>query len=230
MKGSYIIWHLLATCLKVTSCLRQRQTVSSSRQPPEFINKPFNGWCNIISVTLHSFCDVMSLSCTEMHLSRWKRSRRRRSSASQMINRPLLFLACFRRTLTNNLLGSVAVEDKWSKHSMLLCQVPSCLVLVLYGVCAQRRCACVCACFRPCRPVRLYNIRVNVVKIERCRVNVLVCVGVCLLNISLEGDLRCVSSVTSCHLQWLPPTEKASWSLRVYACVSIYLSTVWLCQ
>lgn len=86
MKGSYIIWHLLATCLKVTSCLRQRQTVSSSRQPPEFINKPFNGWCNIISITLHSFCDVMSLSCTDMHLSRWQRSRRRRSSASQMIN------------------------------------------------------------------------------------------------------------------------------------------------
>lgn len=150
MKGSYIIWHLLATCLKVTSCLGQRQTVSTFRQPPEFINKPFNEWCNIISVTLHSFCDVMSLSCTEMRLSRWKRSHRRRSSASQMINRPLLFLACFRRTLTNNLLGSVAVEDKWSKHSMLLCQVPSCLVLVLYGVCAQRRCACVCVCVSVC--------------------------------------------------------------------------------
>lgn len=36
------------------------------------------------------------------------------------------------------------------KHSMSLCQVPSCLVLVLYEVCAQRLCVCLCVCVCVC--------------------------------------------------------------------------------
>lgn len=113
-------------------------------------------------------------------------------------------------------------EDKWSKHSMLLCQVPSCLVSgPSWSLCSAS--VCVRVSVRAAPYVCVYNIRVNVVEIERCRVNVFVRVGVCLLNISLQGDLRCVSSVTSCHLQWLPPTEKATWSLRVCARVCVYI-------
>lgn len=51
---------------------------------------------------------------------------------------------------------------KINEHSMLLCQVPSCLVLVRLGVCAQRLCVCSCLC----RYVRLYSI--NVLGTERC--------------------------------------------------------------
>lgn len=61
--------------------------------------------------------------------------------------------------------------------------------------------ASVCVRVSVCAALYVYNIHVNVVEIERCCVNVFVRVGVCLLNVSLEGDLRCVSSVTSCHLQ-----------------------------
>lgn len=104
------------------------------------------------------------------------------------------FLSLFlpRRTLTTKLTEIFAIKDRWLKHSMSLCQVRSCLVLVPYEVRAQR--LCVCARFCSCRHVRLCsNICVNVKEGRWCaRARVYMCAfctsvlkgtsGVCLLR------------------------------------------------
>lgn len=106
---------------------------------------------------------------------------------------------------------SSTVTAKWPKHSMSLCQVPSCLVSgPSWSLCS--------ASVRFC-------VRCSVGLRSKCLVESLSDVVWVWWRLPRPGRSPqvCVCSVTSCRLQWLPPTEKATWSQSV--CLS---SVSWL--